>query len=81
MTKLQKKLYDICKSLELYSGYTEGIMELVIDEEDAKTYVEYYEKHPNIREGDFLMAVDIMHSKRYEPERLYDDEINVEMLD
>lgn len=44
MTDLEKKLYEICKKLELYSGYTEGVMCLVEDcEEDQRELIRFYE--------------------------------------
>ena len=55
MTELEKKLYEICKELELYSGYTEGVMDLVEDcEDDQRELIRFYEKHPGVNESDFL---------------------------
>lgn len=82
MTELEKELYDICKSLEEYSGYTEGVISLVEDStEDMKSLVDYYKRHPDVTESDFLWYASILNIRRYEPERLYEDGISVEVSD
>ena len=75
MTEFEKELYDICKSLELYSGYTEGVMALVEDsEEDMQALVDYYKRHPNVTESDFLWVASVLNLQRYESESLYENE-------
>ena len=73
MTEDERKLYDICKSLELYEGYTEGIMDTIGNEEDVKLMLKFYDKHKDINESDFLGYADYLSIKRYEPERIVED--------
>lgn len=73
MTKNEKKLYNICKSLELYEGYTEGIMDSIDNEEDVNLLLSFYENHKDINESDFLGYADYLYIKRYEPERIVAD--------
>ena len=55
MAEIKDKLYKMCKQLELYSGYTEGVMDLVEDsEEDQQDLLKYYETHPTVNEFGFL---------------------------
>lgn len=75
MTDLEKKLYEICKKLELYSGYTEGVMCLVEDcEEDQRELIRFYEKHPRVNESDFLGYAVYINIERTEPERIIEKE-------
>lgn len=75
MTELEKKLYEICKELELYSGYTEGVMCLVEDcEDDQKELIRFYEKHPRVNESDFLGYAVYINIERTEPERIIEKE-------
>ena len=73
MIEDERKLYDICKSLELYEGYTEAIMDTVDNKEDLKLVLQFYDRHKDINESDFLGYVDYLSVKRYEPERIVED--------
>ncbi len=73
MKRNEQKLYEICKSLELYQGYTEGIMDTVQETEDIEELISYYEKNkPN--ESDFLMYATYLGIKREEPNRIIEDD-------
>lgn len=75
MTEIKDKLYMICKQLELYSGYTEGVMDLVEDsEEDERELLKYYETHQTVNESDFLGYAMYLNIRRTEPERIIEIE-------
>ena len=73
MKENERKLYEICKSLERYQGYTDGIMDTVYEDEDINELISYYEKNqPN--ESDFLMYATYLGIKREEPTRIIEDD-------
>ncbi len=81
MTEERKKLYRICKELELYEGYTDGIMDTIDNEEDVKLMLKFYERHKDVNESDFLGYAGYLSIKRYEPERIVaDGEGDVEVM-
>lgn len=55
----------------MYSGYTEGVMDLVEDcEDDQRELIRFYEKHPGVNESDFLWHAMCINIERTEPERI-----------
>ena len=70
MTENELKLYKICKTLELYEGYTKGIMNYVDNEEDVEAMLKFYDKHRNVNESDFLGYATYLHIKRTDPDRI-----------
>lgn len=75
MTNEEKELYSICKKLELYKGYTEGVMDLVEDsEEDLRELLNFHKRNPQVNESDFLGYAMYLNIKRTEPERIIEDD-------